>query len=226
VMAEWQKKDTRIRYVRSEHRGIPQTYNQGLKLGTGHYFAMADDDDPWADVHKLEKQVAFLDAHSDIVACGSGMIVVDGAGKELYRFLKPETDAIIRDKLLFANPMANATTLFRRDATEKIGWYDETLPHASDWDFWLRMGKVGMLCNAQEYYSYYTFNEKNTSYLHERENLNMAFRVVKKYRNDYPHYRLAVLFHYLQKAYALLPRPIRRVSHGFLRRIKQLAMQS
>ena len=123
IMEEWEKKEKRIVYVRGGHRGIPQTYNQGLKKGAGEYFAMADDDDPWADSEKLEKQIAFLDKHSDHVGCGSGMIVVNGDGVELYRFLKPETDELIRDKMLFANPMANATTMFRRSACAEVEWW-------------------------------------------------------------------------------------------------------
>ncbi len=225
IMGQWQKKEKRIVYIRGPHRGIPQTYNQGLKKGTGEYFAMADDDDPWVDREKLQKQIAFLDTHPDYVACGSGMIVVNGEGVELYRFLKPETDDMLRNKMLFGNPMANATTVFRRSACIAAGWYNENDAYASDWDFWFRMAKFGKLYNFPEYFSYYTLNGKNISFLYARENLFSALKIMKRYRKDYPHFYIALCFHYLQCGYTLLPNSIQKATHGFLRRAKQKAVR-
>ena len=37
---------------------------------------MIDDDDPWCDQKKLEKQGEVLDTHPDYVGCGGGVIEV------------------------------------------------------------------------------------------------------------------------------------------------------
>jgi hypothetical protein len=153
------------------------------------------------------------------------MIVVNGEGTELYRFLKPETDAVLRNKMLFANPMANATTMFRRSACIAAGWYNENDVHASDWDFWFRMARLGKLYNFPEYFSYYTLNGKNTSFIYARENLFTALRVMKRYKNDYPHFYMALCFHYVQCGYALLPDFIQKGTHRLLRRLKQWAVR-
>src|SRR3989344_2003517 len=135
VVAGWLKKEPRIVYTRTETNvGISKNYNRGLRMAKGEYVAMLDDDDIWSDTEKLKKQVEFLNKNPDYVGCGAGVIVIDGKGKETYRYLKPETDEAIREKMLFGNPLANSTTMFRREAGEKVGWYDESTRYFGDRD--------------------------------------------------------------------------------------------
>ena len=222
VITEWAKKEPRIIYIRGPHQGIAKTYNQAFKLAKGEYIAMADDDDPWCDPKKLEKQVAFLDAHPDYVGCGGGMIVVNPEGKELYRYLKLETDAAIRDRMLFSNQMANSTTMFRRSVAEKIGWHDSDRKLASDRDFWLTMGREGKLYNFPEYFSYYTMSGTNVTIVNLRRAMKDAFLIMRKYKNDYPHYAPAYAFNFLQYLYGFIPVSIARPVHATLAHLRRL----
>lgn len=222
VAAEWAKKDPRIVYARSEvNEGISKNYNRAFALARGEYIAMIDDDDPWCDAEKLKKQVKFLDTHPEYGGCGGGVIVVDPRGKELYRYFKPEADGDIRKRMLFSNPMANSTTLFRKSAGEKVGWYDETTRYSGDRDFWLKMGRAGKLRNVPEYFSYYTMSGHNTSIAKMRPHLAASLAVMARYKNDYPGYPLALAFNWLQYAYSFLPAGMRNVAHTLLARLKR-----
>lgn len=222
VVREWQEKEPRIVYVRNAvNQGISKNYNQGLRLAKGEYIAMIDDDDPWIGGDKLKRQIAFLDAHPDHVGCGGGVVVVDAERKELYRYLKPATDAQIRARMLFSNPMANSTTLFRRSAGEKVGWYDESIRYSGDRDFWLKMGLVGKLYNFPEYFSYYTMSGTNTSVAKIRPHLKTSLTVMRRYKGKYPGYIPALLMNKLQYWYSLLPASLRSVIHYPLARIKR-----
>ncbi|MEK7093919.1 MAG: glycosyltransferase family 2 protein, partial [Patescibacteria group bacterium] len=120
VIEELKKEEARIVYIRSEvNQGISKNYNMGLQAVRGEYVAMIDDDDPWLDPRKLEKQIAFLDTHKEFVGCGGGVVVINEHDEELYRYLKPEHDEVIRRYMLFSNPMANSTTLFRFSSTKE-----------------------------------------------------------------------------------------------------------
>ncbi|OGZ01618.1 MAG: hypothetical protein A2946_01975 [Candidatus Liptonbacteria bacterium RIFCSPLOWO2_01_FULL_53_13] len=239
VVEAWQKKlnpapsatgglvsgEKRIVYVRNrENQGISKNYNTGFRVARGEYIAMIDDDDPWCDNEKLAKQVKFLEEHRDYVGCGGGVIVVDERGKEKYRYLKPETDKAIRAKMLFSNPMANSTTLFRKSTGEKVGWYDETTRYSGDRDFWLKAGLIGKLYNFPEYFSYYTMTGGNTSISKIRPHLKASLMITKRYKGKYPRYYLALAFNELQYAYAFVPEFIRKRIHTLLARLKRFAV--
>lgn len=222
IVKEWQKKDPRIIYSRSGiNEGISKNYNRALRMAKGEYVAMADDDDPWTDTGKLKKEIEFLDMHPDYVGCGGGVIVVNPEGKELYRYLKPRTDAEIRKLMLFSNPMANSTTLFRRAVGEKAGWYDETTRYSGDRDFWLKMGREGKLYNFPKYFSYYTMSGENTSIAKIKPHLKASLIIMRRYKHDYPNYFFALCFNTLQYWYAFTPGFFQRAVHFTLARLKR-----
>src|SRR3989344_7995371 len=243
VVKERQKKEARIVYTQSEtNQGISKNYNRVLLLAKGEYVAMIDDDDPWSDNGKLEKQIKFLDSHPDYVGCGGGVIVVgveqsrndnhpepvervDLKNKELYRYLKPKTDEQIRARMLFSNPMANSTTMFRRSAAEKVGWYDSSIRYSGDRDFWLKMGLVGKLYNFPEYFSYYTMSDSNTSVQKIRPHLKASLMVMRRYRNKYPRYYPALFLNCAQYAYSFLPKSVRKIVHQSLARLKRMVVK-
>ncbi len=222
VIKVWQKKLPRLIYVQNKiNQGISKNYNSGLKLAKGEYIAMIDDDDPWCDPKKLEKQIKFLDENKEYIGCGGGMIIVNLNHQELYRYLKPETDKQIRNRMLFGNPMANSTTLFRRASGEKVGWYDETTRYSGDRDFWLKMGTTGKLYNFPEYFSYYTMSGLNTSIAQMRPHLKASLKIMRRYKNNYPHYFSALILNWIQYLYAFLPNFIKQPVHYLLARLKR-----
>ncbi len=225
VVKEWEKKLPNLIYIKSDiNQGISRNYNLGFSKAKGEYIAMIDDDDPWSDPKKLEKQVKFLDENKDYVGCGGGVIVVDLNHQELYRYLKPETDQQIRNRMLFGNPMANSTTLFRVSAGEKVDWYDPSIRYSGDRDFWLKLGTLGKLYNFPEYFSYYTMSGSNTSIVQMRPHLKTSFLVMRRYKNNYPHYVAAYIFNALQYAYSFLPEFIKKPIHFSLARLKRLVV--
>lgn len=219
---EWQRKDSRVKYIRSEiNQGISKNYNMGFGIAEGEYIAMIDDDDPWCDMDKLAKQIKFLDENLDYVGCGGGAIVVNKDGRELYRYLKPETDRAIRNKMLFSNPMANSATMFRKKIGEKIGWCDGSIRYSGDRDFWMKAGLEGKLYNFPEYFTFYTMTGANTSISKLKPHLRTSLDVMKRYRGKYPHYYPALVFNQIQYAYAFLPEWLRQRIHRFLARLKR-----
>ncbi len=237
VVEEWKKKEPRIVFLNNAaNQGISRNYNTGLRIARGEYIAMIDDDDPWCEKKKLAEQVEFLDKNREYAGCGGGVIVVDANGKparlasesvvgrELYRYLKPEEDGEIRARMLFSNPMANSTTLFRRSVAEKVGWYDETTRYSGDRDFWLKMGREGKLYNFPEYFSYYTMSRENTSIAKIKPHLKASLMIMRRYKKDYPHYVPALVINVIQYWYAFLPAFLRCGLHYTLARLKRAVL--
>ena len=211
--------DPRVRYFHRTTRGtIANSSNFALSQSKGEYVAILDDDDWWIDPKKLEKQVAFLDTHPDYIGCGGGFIMVNQEGENMGRVLKPETDQAIRRVALYANPMANSTTMFRR---VPAGPYDESVRQFADWDFWLKLGMLGKIYNFPEYFLAYRMWAGGASFSHQAENAKWGRAIVLRYRRQYPGFLKAITMANLYIAYARLPLGIRRWTNGFLSKLKK-----
>ncbi len=117
--------DKRIRYLKNEHNlGIQTTRNVALGISRGEYYiAEIDQDDEWIDVDKLSKQVAFLQKNEEYILVGTGVIVIDESGAEIARYLMPQTDVQIRNKILRANCFIHSSVLYRTKDVMEIGGY-------------------------------------------------------------------------------------------------------
>ncbi len=214
--------DARVAYFHRPQKGtIANASNFGLQKAQGEYIAILDDDDWWSDPDKLAKQVKFLDEHKDYVGCGGGFIVMDEHGNETGRVIKPETDEAIRRVALYANPMANATTMFRRAAAKAIGDYDESFKQFADLDFWLSMGTTGKLYNFPEYFLAYRMWASGASFKHQKENADSGRAIVMKHRHEYPGFWKAITLAVAYVVYARLPAFIRRMFNASLSRLKK-----
>lgn len=135
--------------------------NVGVRLGGGRYVLLHDDDDALAPAF-LERTAAMLDAHPDLIGCVSWLwrieeIWVDGAELEETgrRLFEPEFSNLYLADMAARNRFAPISFLYRRDAFEAAGGYDEQMDLLEDWDFNLRMmmqGDIGVVPEALAYY--------------------------------------------------------------------------
>lgn len=217
------KQDRRIRYVRNqENLGIQKSLNRGLSEARGEYVARIDDDDWWEDTGKLEKQVELLDSHPEVALVGTGTVVVDEEGKEIFRFLQPETDAAIRRKILFKNCFTHSSVMFRRDVVLGYGGYDESpqAKHVEDYDLWLKLGAKWKMANLLAYSVRFTLRPRNISSRNKLEQLQKDIELVKKHGESYPCSRWAIAFARLRYAlYQIFPIvPFRETFLGWYKR--------
>ena len=223
VVKEFTKKDKRIVFENNkENLGIQKTLNKGIQMARGEYVARIDDDDEWVYLDKLEEQTAFLDRHGNYVLVGTGVIVVDEDRKELFRFMQPETDAEIRDKMLLKSCFTHSTVMFRKDTALEIGGYseEEGALHVEDYDLWLRLGVVGKLYNLRQYGIKFMLREGAISSKYKLEQFRKNVKLVVKYRKHYPNFSRSFLFANLRGAlytiYEYMPfksalKPVREV---------------
>lgn len=209
IISEFSQKDTRIKIIINRiNLGRGKSSNKGIRKARGKYIARLDDDDYWADPKKLEKQVKFLESHADYVLAGGGMISINETGQELFRYLFPENDEDIKKSILSDNLFAHGSVIFRKDAWEKVGGYNEEFDFPEDWDLYLKLGKLGKFYNFQEYFLYYLQGQQNISNFNIRRirrNLKLNIKLRKKYRNDYPNFWKAFLLGWAYYLYSFLP---------------------
>jgi glycosyltransferase involved in cell wall biosynthesis len=134
-------RDPRVRAFRKENSGISDALNLGLAQARGDWVARLDADDIMLP-RRLERQIAFVLADSEIVAAGSYYDIIDAAGRrcatlrplprdrdELQRFL----DA--REPLTFTHP----TMIYRRHIAAALGGYRREYEPCEDIELFARM---------------------------------------------------------------------------------------
>lgn len=195
IVADLVRNDSRVRYFKNEQNlGIQKTLNRGLDEAKGVYIARLDDDDSWADVQKLQKQVDFLNQNPMHVLVGTGVIMVNEEGKELFRYLLPEKDYEIRRKLLSKNCFAHSSVMFKRDAVKKFGGYGdgEDVKHFEDYDLWMKLGTVGKFSNLPIYGLSYRMREGSLSAINRLLVFKKLIKHISKYKKSYPQYFIAL----------------------------------
>jgi glycosyltransferase involved in cell wall biosynthesis len=223
VVENYVKKESRVKYfkvAKSPNTGISDYLNYGISISKGEYIARLDDDDEWCNDNKLVKQVEFLNNNNEYNIVGGGVIVVDENKKEMYRFLKKETDAEIRKKALYACPIFHITVMFRKKIAEQYGAY-KNLKFGEDWELWLRLGKIGKFYNFKEHFSMYTNAGQNFSANNQKLVSKTILNLIKEYRYDYPNYRKAFALNLLQYLYSFSPAFIKKKTQNFLFYVKR-----
>jgi glycosyltransferase involved in cell wall biosynthesis len=131
----------RFRYVRTpERESLYASWNRGARLARGTYLTNANVDDRHDPVC-LEAQADALDAHPEVaLVYPDSYITTDAnasfaAARKDRVFAWPEFD---RD-LLFEFCYFGPHPMWRRSLHEEIGYFDETLISAGDYEFWLRI---------------------------------------------------------------------------------------
>ena len=115
---------------------------KGLQACKGQYVALLDGDDYWTDPHKLQKQVDFLDSHSDFAICchNVSMLFEDRSIEPANLFPPDQKEISTIEDLFFSNVIPTCSVLFRR------GLFAE-LP---DWFYTMKIGDWPIhILNAQ-----------------------------------------------------------------------------
>lgn len=151
IARDFARRDRRMVLLDREHSGIVGALNAGLRAARGEYIARMDADDV-ASPRRLEKQIAFLDAHADCVAVGSDLTVIDEDGGAVGVIRFPATHAEIVAAMLDGSlvTVAHPTIVMRREAVLAAGGYSASGFPSEDLDLWLRLIELGRLANVGE----------------------------------------------------------------------------
>ena len=153
-VARFIERDARFKFVRQENALQAAAKNNGLRNSTGEYIQFLDADD-LIEPQKFEKQVEYLEAHPevDIVYGSMRYFKTEAPDEKLYwvwgenKPWMPETcgsgkevlTALVRQNIMVIN-----SPLIRRRVVDAVGMFDDRLPPAEDWDYWLRCAAAGM----------------------------------------------------------------------------------
>ncbi len=179
------KKIRLITLKRNLNRGGDSCANKALSFARGKYIARMDADDI-AHPKRLEKQVAFLETHPEIVLVGSNAYVINKEGKRIGIKSEPLTsDAIYKSYMTF-HPLIHPTTMVRRIIGKKIFRYKIKYNANNDYYTFFSMLCQGyQFANMKEKLLYYRIHGKNDTFVNMKGKFMNTLRI-----------RLEMLFSY------------------------------
>jgi glycosyltransferase involved in cell wall biosynthesis len=173
--------DDRIRYERTNHLGQSAAKNTGIRLARGRLIAFLDADDLWLPT-KLEKQLALLKANPTLGVVYSRRSLMNESGRPL----EYEQPALFRGRVLDAmfrnNFICFSSAVVHRRVFKHLGLFDESLPLAIDYEFWLRVAAAYALDYVDEPLVQYRTGHASLSRRTE-ERLKVAFAVMRRFQS-------------------------------------------
>lgn len=132
--------DARIVAVAQKNHGVVYTANRAISLARGKYIARMDADDVSLPDRFLQ-EVKLLDSHPRTVLVCSSFEVFDDSGVFRYRDVTPPHDRDLKRALYLRNPIANGSTMIRKQALIDAGLFEEIF--AEDFHMWMKLAHLG-----------------------------------------------------------------------------------
>lgn len=130
--------DKRVKVLKNESRlGVAGSRNRAIMESSGKYIALIDGDD-YCDLNRFEKQLGFLENNPDVSVVGSNMFLVDENNNIIGERKYPELHEDIKRRFLLTMAVANPSIMVRKNDVSQIGFFDDKLFKAEDFDLWLR----------------------------------------------------------------------------------------
>lgn len=125
-------------YPQDVNKGLGEALRIGSEKCTGDYIFRMDSDDI-SDPHRFEKQIAYVEQHSDIDVLGTDIAEFNTSTDEdmRVRVCPAEHNDIVKMSK-HRNPMNHVSVCVKRSALEKCGGY-QALPLLEDYYLWLNM---------------------------------------------------------------------------------------
>jgi len=163
ILAELAVRDTRVKVATKANGGIVEARNDALRHAEADFIACLDSDDI-AFPDRLERTLAYLNAHPECVAVGGAVEHVDAQGHTLVGLPQPGDPA---DADAAAAParepyMIHSTLMARRADVMAVGGYRH-VPNSEDSDLFWRLRERGALIRLPDTLSKYRVHVESVS---------------------------------------------------------------
>lgn len=154
ILEKLSKEDKRIILIKNNiNLKIVKTLNNMIAISNGKYIARMDADDI-SHINRIEKQVDFLEKHTDYSFCGTQSFFIDENNCYLWKSMLPESYKDIKLFSNYSNPFAHPSILAKSECFKSDN-YDEEFLYAEDFHLWkifLKKYKAANLCERLLYY--------------------------------------------------------------------------
>jgi glycosyltransferase involved in cell wall biosynthesis len=149
TIAGYAARDSRIRLIARENRGLVASLNELLAAARAPLVARMDADDVSMPT-RFAEQLAFLEANPDHGVVGSLTDDIDEDNRPfpLATSEHPRNHEEFLRRIDTLGPLlAHPTVMYRRDVVLEVGGYHAAYRHCEDFDLWLRLAHRTRIAN-------------------------------------------------------------------------------
>lgn len=131
--------DSRLRIISDTNAGLSESRNRGIRIAKGEYISFLDADDLWSS-DKLEAQLQALENNPQAAVAYSWTNYIDEKSNWVRSGLHLSPQGNVLSELFIHNFLENGSNfLVRREALDRVGYFETSLTSAQDWDLYLRL---------------------------------------------------------------------------------------
>jgi len=158
LLREWSQRDARIRLHEStEQLGLSGSSNAVVLKAQARIVARMDADDV-SHPDRLRRQFKIMESQPDIAIVGTLCNGIDARG----RVVRPRDRWRLVRRSSYI-PFPHGSAMFRREAFDAIGGYDEKATRAEDQDLFSRMAATGRVVTLPDVLYSYRYHSNNAT---------------------------------------------------------------
>lgn len=205
--------DKRIRVLENEgNLGLTRTRNRLFAEAKGKYVAWLDSDDI-AHSARLEKQLTFLQKHTDYAFVASWARIIDGYGNATGGFLKSYFhDSNLPSLLLFVNYVVQSSVLMQKDLFPQEP-YKLEFPPTEDYELWSNVVENHPIAILPEVLVDYRVHATNISFT---QNERATQTVKLNHKNQLARLGIAATSEEMELHYQIGFGDVREINEAFL----------
>ena len=192
IIAEYQKKDSRISVIHQVKSGVSAARNVGINLAKGKYISFLDADDIWLN-ENLATKINFLELNSNAFGVTSYVELIDELNQPINEVKKGDENIILRDILLWKGNYITIPSgiLFQTDLLKNNGGFNVDLSNNADQEIIMRLLAKG--------FRFHTLPIVTWQYRQHRNNMSSNVDLME--RDTVKCYQLATKYGYFQSAF-------------------------
>lgn len=180
IIKDFENKDPRIKVFQNEKNlGVVESRNKLINLSKGRYIAWIDSDDIALE-NRFEKQIKFLEEHSEIGMVGAYPVIIDENGRKTGKWWFETDPQKLKIELFFHSPFLSSSVVIRKSALPQ-NFYDSKFPVAEDFDLYSKISEHSEITNIPEILVEYRINSKGLSKSNTEKMEQLSVHVIKEH---------------------------------------------
>jgi len=185
IVTKYAQKHKNIKYIRTEKREtIYKTWNRGIKEAHGKFITNANTEDRLKP-DAFEILVDELNRNSDIALVYGDFFITNCENQDFFDHIRCgySIKSDYSPEIMLSGCHMGPLPMWRKSVHDEIGYFDENLQSAGDYEFWCRLATKYSMKHINKFIGLYYHNPKGI--VNNKSN-NETSLIKEKYKDKFP----------------------------------------